>query len=145
MRPLLLAALVLCLPAFASAADQDTPATRRAAAARYLEVSDTRKMINDTAVAMAQNLPSDQATAFKDVLMKQVNIETVNELMITGMVKHFTTRELDALADFYGSPEGRSTLAKFGPYVAEVMPLMQAELLRAAEAAKATKADKPGS
>ena len=47
------------------------------------------------------------------------------------MVKHFTTEELKALADFYGSPVGKSAMQKFGAYMADIMPVMQAEIMKA--------------
>jgi len=47
------------------------------------------------------------------------------------MVRHFTVRELNALADFYGSPEGRSVMNKFGSYMADITPALQQEMLRA--------------
>jgi hypothetical protein len=47
------------------------------------------------------------------------------------MVKIFTAQELNALADFYGSPVGKSAMGKFGIYMAEVMPALQQELIQA--------------
>jgi hypothetical protein len=47
------------------------------------------------------------------------------------MVKHFTTEELKALADFYGSPVGKSAMQKFGAYMADLMPIIQAEMMKA--------------
>ncbi len=51
------------------------------------------------------------------------------------MVRTFTARELDALANFYGSPEGQSALAKFGQYMAALMPTMNEEMSRASKEA----------
>ena len=51
--------------------------------------------------------------------------------MTDAMVKHFTTDELKALADFYGSPVGKSAMQKFGAYMADVMPAIQAEMQKA--------------
>jgi hypothetical protein len=51
--------------------------------------------------------------------------------MTDAMIKHFTTDELKALADFYGSPVGKSVMQKFGAYMAELMPTMQAEIVKA--------------
>ena len=51
--------------------------------------------------------------------------------MTDAMVKHFTTEELKALADFYGSPVGKSAMQKFGAYMADVMPAIQAEMQKA--------------
>ena len=44
---------------------------------------------------------------------------------------HTTAEELDALARFYGSPEGRAITKKFGVYTAEVQPFVHAEIVRA--------------
>jgi hypothetical protein len=56
--------------------------------------------------------------------------------MTDAMVKHFTTEELKALADFYGSPVGKSAMQKFGAYMADLMPTMQAEIMKAQAKAK---------
>jgi len=51
--------------------------------------------------------------------------------MKESMVKNFTADELKALADFYGSPVGKSAMKKFGAYMADVMPSIQAEVEKA--------------
>lgn len=140
MRHLLVSALLLCLPAFASAADADTPATRRAQAERYLAVSNIEKMMADMSEAMTQNLPAEKAGEVKNLLTKHVRIEALKEAMLISMVRHFSTRELAAMADFYGSPEGKSVLEKFGPYMSDIMPMIQAEMQHAVQAAEAEKA-----
>jgi hypothetical protein len=35
------------------------------------------------------------------------------------------------LADFYGSPVGKSAMQKFGAYMADLMPVLQAEIIKA--------------
>ena len=57
----------------------------------------------------------------------QVDIAALSKAMIDAMVKNFTTEELKALADFYGSPVGKSAMQKFGAYMADIMPVVQAE------------------
>jgi Uncharacterized protein conserved in bacteria (DUF2059) len=44
----------------------------------------------------------------------QLDIAALTKVMTDSMVKHFTTEELKALADFYGSPIGKSAMQKFG-------------------------------
>jgi hypothetical protein len=51
--------------------------------------------------------------------------------MTDAMVKHFTSEELKALADFYGSPVGKSAMQKFGAYMSDLMPTIQAEMMKA--------------
>jgi hypothetical protein len=144
MRHLLVSVLLLCLPTFASAADADTPATRRVQAERYLAVSNFEKLLADMTAAMTQNLPQDKADDVKNLLTRHVRMDALEEATLISMVKHFTTRELAAMADFYGSPEGKSALEKFGPYMGDIMPMIQAEMQHAVEAMQAEKAANTG-
>ena len=41
------------------------------------------------------------------------------------------SEELSALADFYGSEVGKSAMKKFGTYMADVMPSIDAEMTKA--------------
>jgi hypothetical protein len=144
MRRLIVPLLFVCLPTLASAQAVDNPDSRRVQAERYMQATDLPKMLSDSTAAMTQNLPPDKAAELRALMSKYVRVDALREAMLTTMVKHFTTRELAALANFYGSPEGKSALQKFGPYMADIMPLMQAEMRRAAEQAQAEKSKKPG-
>src|SRR5215467_6089914 len=109
----------------------DTPETRRREAERYLQVSPPKALFQDMADKMAANLPPDQREQFKKVTTTQLDIAALTKAMMDAMVKNFTTDELKALADFYGSPVGKSAMQKFGTYMADIMPVMQAEIIKA--------------
>jgi hypothetical protein len=81
---------------------------------------------------MAANIPADQRDQFKKLMTTQVDIAALSKAMTDAMVKNFTTEELKALADFYGSPVGKSAMQKFGAYMADIMPVVQAEIMKAA-------------
>ena len=81
---------------------------------------------------MAANIPADQRDKFKKLMTTEVDVAALTKAMTDAMVKNFTTDELKALADFYGSPVGKSAMQKFGTYMADVMPVMQAEIMKAA-------------
>jgi len=145
MRHLAFATMLICLHTLVLGAEpEDTPATRRAAAERYAEVNDMEKMLGEMTEAMSQGLPEGKRDEIRTLLTKYVRIDAIKEAMLISMTKHFTTRELTALANFYGSPEGKSAMAKFGPYMSDVMPMIQAEIQHAVEASKADKAKAPG-
>jgi len=133
MKQKLFLLLVLTLsawsPVFSAA---DTPETRRKEAERYLQVSPPKALFEDMADKMAANLPADQREQFKKIMTTQVDIAALSKAMTDAMVKNFTTEELKALADFYGSPVGKSAMQKFGAYMADIMPVMQAEIMKAA-------------
>jgi len=130
-KVLVLLALTVCAwsPVFSAA---DTPETRRKEAERYLQVSPPKALFEDMADKMAANLPADQRDQFKKLMTTQVDIAALSKAMTDAMVKNFTTEELKALADFYGSPVGKSAMQKFGAYMADIMPVMQAEIMKAA-------------
>ena len=109
----------------------DTPETRRHEAERYLQTTPPKALFEDMADKMAANLPPDQRDQFKKLMTSQLDIAALTKAMIDSMVKHFTTEELKALADFYGSPVGKSAMQKFGAYMADIMPTMEAEIMKA--------------
>src|SRR5438094_7473081 len=109
----------------------DTPETRRREAERYLQVTPPKALFEDMADKMAANLPPDQRDQFKKLMTSQLDIAALTKAMIDSMVKNFTTEELKALADFYGSPVGKSAMQKFGAYMADIMTTMEAEIMKA--------------
>ena len=110
----------------------DTPETRRREAERYLRATPPKAMFADLAEKAAMNVPPADRDRFKQTLTSSLDIEALTKVMTDAMVKHFTTDELKALADFYGSPVGKSAMSKFGTvHMAEVMPTIQAEMVKA--------------
>jgi len=132
MKRKLFILIVLTLSAWSPVfSARDTPETRRREAERYLQVSPPKALFEDMADKMAANLPPDQREQFKQLMTTQLDIAALTKAMTDSMVKHFTTDELKALADFYGSPVGKSAMQKFGAYMADIMPVMQAEIIKA--------------
>ena len=109
----------------------DSPDNRQAAAARYLAVAPMERMMDDAIEKMADRLPSGQRETFVEIMTHYVRTDVIKRAAASSMVRHFTAGELNALADFYGSPEGRSAMTKFGAYMADVMPVIQQEMARA--------------
>jgi len=109
----------------------DTPETRRREAERYLQAVPPKALFEDMADKMATNLPADQRQQFKQMMTKDLDIAALSKAMTDAMAKHFTAEELKALADFYGSPVGKSAMQKFGAYMADLMPIIQAEMMKA--------------
>ncbi|MEZ5460005.1 MAG: DUF2059 domain-containing protein [Steroidobacteraceae bacterium] len=148
MRIVMVVALWLLVSA-ATAAEEavDTPASREVAAERYAKTADLAQMFDQMADQMSRNVPEAQRDVFESAMKKHLRVDMLEAAMKAAMVKHFTTQELDALADFYGSPVGKSAMAKLAVYTADLQPLMVAEVQRAVtEAVKerqATSSEKP--
>jgi hypothetical protein len=126
--PVVLTLCISCTFIFAAA---DTPETRRHEAERYVQASPPKALFEEMADKMAVNLPPDQRQQFKKMMTADLDIAALTKAMTDAMVKHFTTDELKALADFYGSPIGKSAMQKFGAYMADLMPVLQAEMIKA--------------
>src|SRR5213080_361513 len=131
-KPIIIVAVSLLASSVFVNSATDTPETRRHEAERYLQVSPPKAVFEDMADKMAANIPADQREQFKKVMTTQVDIAALSKAMTDAMVKNFTTEELKALADFYGSPVGKSAMQKFGAYMADIMPVVQAEIMKAA-------------
>src|SRR3954453_24166153 len=114
MKQKLVVLLILTLSAWSPVfSATDTPETRRKEAERYLQVSPPKALFEDMADKMAANIPADQREQFKKVMTTDVDIPALSKAMVDAMVKNFTTDELKALADFYGSPVGKLGVKKF--------------------------------
>jgi hypothetical protein len=117
---------------FVLAADRDdTPVLREAAAQRYLKAVPVQKMIDDMLKVVMKSVPAEKQTGFNAIIRKTLRPEFIEQASIQAMVKTFTAHEINAMTSFYDSPEGRSVQAKMGTYLAEIMPLLQQEMLRA--------------
>ena len=106
----------------------DTPANRLAAAQKYLRAVPPMEMVQESLDQLAAKLPEDRREEFRKALAKVLESERIEKITLDAIVKHFTVREINALAAFYGSPEGRSIGKKFSAYMADVMPSIQEEV-----------------
>jgi hypothetical protein len=110
---------------------EENKANRAKQAERYMAAMPVREMFADMAEQMGKNLPADQRQAFKDLMTKHIDIPAMEKAIKAALVKHFTTEELKALADFYSSPVGKSAMKKMSGYMADLMPTIQTEVMKA--------------
>ena len=109
----------------------DNPENRIAAAKRSLEAMPPKELLQGMATRFAPNMPEKDRKAFLEVMGSADLEKAATRIMEEGMAKNFTVGELNAMAAFYGSPEGKSAAKKFGPYMAGVMPQIQQEIKKA--------------
>lgn len=120
--------------AFAEEKPADTKENRLKAAQRYLKIVSMKALMDDVADGMAKGVPAEEGERIKKAFKEDLDIAALEKASTDAMVKHFSVGEIDALADFYGSPEGRSVMKKLGIYTAEVSQAMNAEIRRAIQA-----------
>jgi hypothetical protein len=88
-------------------------------------------MFEDMAEKVAYNLQPKNREEFKAIFTKNLDINSLTVSIKKALINNFTADELCALSDFYGSEVGKSAMSKFGAYMAEVMPDIQAEMMKA--------------
>jgi hypothetical protein len=115
-----------------NAHSQEDLASRRAAAERYEATMPVAKMLEESVEQIALSLPDDQRATFVAQMLRVIDGQQLRSRVLEKMIEVFSADELDALATFYGSAVGQSVVAKFPVYMAEMMPLIQLELARAA-------------
>jgi hypothetical protein len=118
---LALASLSPSLPAGAQA-------DRRAAAETYARVVDYRLLVEKAASRRAAELPAAEREAFVAFVTKAVDFEMTRFYATSAMVELFEASELDALASFAATPEGRSALAKLPALGAVLNPIVERQI-----------------
>ena len=116
---------------------KDTIKNRKLEANRYLAVMSPKDMFNDMVQKMSAQMPVKEQQIFDGLMTKHIDLDKMTSIIRDSMVKTFTAEELQALANFYGSPVGRSAMKKFGQYMADAMPQIQSLMMDAFKKAKA--------
>lgn len=114
---------------------EDNVENRQAQAKRYLEANPPKAMAQALADQTVTMLPEAERKPYLDMLTKHLDVKAIHQAMQTALMNHFTANELEVLANFYSNPEAKTALAKMDPYMAEVLPVLQAEMLKAQQKA----------
>ena len=109
----------------------DTPENRREQATRYLAATPPKEMMAEMAKSVTANLPASQKDSVLQMFTTGLDMDALTKAMNDSLVKTFTAEELKALADFYSSPVGKSAMSKMGAYMTDLMPTMQAQMMKA--------------
>ena len=127
--------ILLCVAACASShafALDDTLQNREREATRYENSLDMESLLNGMYSAMANQMPKN--SPLNGVMVQFIREEVMSDNDLRQIVhqmnvKNFTANELEALANFYGSPEGMSITQKtpqiMSAVMQEVQPLRQ--------------------
>lgn len=126
--------LTLAMTAAPAGAATDTPENRQTSAEAYLEAVPPSSLFDNLRDHMNSSgalKPADRP-AF-DEAVAQVDLTALRTAMLESLVRNFTADELEAMTNFYGSPEGRSVARKLPAYMADIAPILQGEMMRIME------------
>jgi hypothetical protein len=116
--------LVLLMPSLPTSAQRD----RRAAAEAYARVVDYPLLIEKAASRRAAALPASEREAFLAFVTDEVDYDITRFYATSAMVDLFEASELQALASFAATPEGRSALAKLPALGAILSPIIERQI-----------------
>jgi hypothetical protein len=88
-------------------------------------------MMHDVIRESSTNYPEIYRGRYVNLMKKYIDVDVLERAMLAALVKNFTVSELNALANFYGSDVGKSVMKKFGTYMADVMPAIQMQVIKA--------------
>src|ERR671919_183160 len=117
-------ALALMLASSPAGAQSD----RRAAAEAYARIVDYPLLIEKAASRRAAELPASEREAFVAFVTEEVDFDMTRFYAISAMVDVFEASELQALASFAATPEGRSALAKLPALGAILTPIIERQI-----------------
>jgi len=133
MKILLIIPAILCtLSIYTTAAlAGDTPEERTAATREYLKAVPVNSLVQDLTSEMLKSVPPSQQAEIEALLKKALDPKFLESLTLETMPRHFTTKEIKAMAAFYSTPEGAAIMKKFGGYMADIMPAIQTQVIEA--------------
>jgi hypothetical protein len=113
-----------------SSQSPDNPETRRLAALRYHQALPMEQMMDELTSQLAMQAPAEAREEMKKMMFDGLDFKRLRDVSVELMVKHFSAGEIDSLTNFYSSAEGRSVMQKMPTYTAELMPVIQQEVMR---------------
>lgn len=114
---------------------EDKSENRELQAKRYLEANPPKAIIEALAERTASSLPEAERKPYTEMLTKYLDLSVITQAMQVSLVKYFTADELKVLADFYSMPAAKSAMGKMDNYLTDILPVVQAEMLKAQQQA----------
>lgn len=99
---------------------------------RYLELVPMDTLVRDALVETSKQLPERDRRQFVENGMSGVRVEVLEDAARKSMRATFSADEVEALVRFMEQPAGRSVMGKMKYYLADMLPVVKAELARGA-------------
>lgn len=117
------------IPAKVLAEIADTPLARQAMVERYIALYPIKKVMQDTLEQMTAQMPPQQRQQYISSTLSNMHLDVIEKAAAESLIRHFTVRELESLVSFVEKPEGRSALEKMKYYTADLLPVVQREVM----------------
>ncbi len=107
---------------------------RRDLAGQFLEVLFEERYLGRLLNVAFDGLPVVGGKNFASDVESEIDEDRIHEALKNTLVKNYSSDELMAMVEFYGSPTGRSILSKRPRILKQFNEIVQVELIRAIRA-----------
>jgi hypothetical protein len=107
---------------------EDTPENREKQVERYFKMFSMEEQFLSMYSGQLKNMDPE---VVKRVMHANFDFDKMTQAIRAAIVKTLTADEIAMMADYYASPEGKSSMSKMGKYMAELNPAIAAEATRA--------------
>lgn len=130
MKKTILLFLILLISSSSYYGAEDNYKSRIEAAKRYLNVlPPIESMLEESISSFKNRMGGDKNLSVE--ILNNVDKKKFINMIIQKLVTHFTTKELNALTQFYSSTEGKSIMIKYPQYMVDVQIEVNKELMKA--------------
>ena len=126
----LVLSVVLTSPSFAATLQN----TKDQLINEYFSYIPMKPLLDEMAIEVAKQVPADKRQQFINMMTKNVRVEVLEKAARQSLAKHLTVAELQLFVNFIKQPEARSAMGKMKYYMADLMPVLQMEMMRAVQA-----------
>ena len=128
---LLIAAVTLVTSMPVLAQDSQELAKRIEIAKKYSEIVPVENEINDAIEQLSLQVPVDRRALMTSILKRSIKADRLKAVSELALAETFSTAELQALVDFYDTPEGMAVREKMPDYQNKIAPVLE-EMIREA-------------
>ncbi len=126
-----LALALIAATASIAVAEPDTPEARAKLVDEYFTYLPMSKMMDEMVREVSKQVPEAKRQAFVDSMTKNIRLDVIETAARQSLAKHLTVSELEVFVAFIKKPEARSAMDKMKYYMADLLPVVQQEILRA--------------
>lgn len=132
MRNLILGTALVAVTFMPIMARADDSAEKVALAKEYSQLVPVDSEIATTIEQLALQVPVAQRVQFKAILAQTIKPEKLKAASELALIDIFTEDELEALIEFYKTPEGQAIKTKMPEYQNRLQPVLSAMIQEAA-------------
>ena len=113
--------------------DTEDLAKKLRLAKEYSSQAPVADEVKQTIDALAIQVPMDKRVVFRSALERTIDADQLETISEMALAEVFTEAELQALVDFYSTPEGQATRVKMPQYQDRIKPVLEQMIRDAVE------------